>query len=121
MADWKEIVIDVAEDEGWNCIFDMDGWAELSILSDAGEDFSFAVDAASPERFWRAMRDYADDFDAEEHAVGWWRAGKGEPDSIRVLLDDADRLAEQMLQLVSEMRWAFIENTMFSRKEGEGR
>lgn len=112
MPDWKEIAIDAAESEGWCCTFDSDGWAELSIYSDAGEDFSFTADADTPERFWRSVRDYADDFDAEEHAVGWWRAGRGEPDSIRVLLDDADKLAEWMFQLCIAMSAAFARNAI---------
>lgn len=112
MPDWKEVAIDAAEKEGWNCAFDADGWAELSIYSDAGEDFSFTADADTPKGFWRSLRDYADDFDAEEHAVGWWRAGRGEPDSIRVLLDDADKLAEWMIRLCFAMRAAFARNAI---------
>lgn len=112
MPDWKEIAIDAAESEGWCCTFDSDGWAELSIYSDAGEDFSFSADADTPNGFWRSLSDYADDFDAEEHAVGWWRAGRGEPDSLRVLLDDADKLAEWMNRLCFAMRTAFARSAI---------
>ncbi len=110
MDAWKSIAVDAAESEGWHCSFDDDGWAELSICSDAGEDFSFSLDSETPNAFWKSMCCYAEDFDAEEHAVGWWRAGRGEPDSIRILLDDADKLADWMEQLCFTTRDAFVKH-----------
>ena len=70
-----------------------DGY-EVSWYTDAGEDFSFYVDENNPVG---DMIDYAENFDPEEHASSWF-GGPGAP-GLRALLDDADKIADNLLDL----------------------
>lgn len=70
-----------------------DGY-EVSWYTDAGEDFSFYVNKNNPVG---DIIDYAEDFDPEEHAASWF-GGPGAP-GLRALLDDADRIADELLNL----------------------
>ncbi len=47
----------------------------------------------------------ADDFDADEHAEMWidLRGKRGVPDSIRVLINDADSIKEFLLKVADEL------------------
>lgn len=71
---------------------------ELHFTSNAGEDFVFTVwHDGTVDGFIDGFRQYAVDFDPEEHAEMWiLNRGKvsGVPQSIRVLIDDADDIAE---------------------------
>ena len=70
-----------------------DGY-ELSWYTDAGEDYSFYVTKDNPVG---EIIDYAEDFDPEDHAASWL-GGPGAP-GLRTLLDDADRIAAELLKL----------------------
>ena len=67
-----------------------DGY-ELSWYTDAGEDYSFYVTKDDPIE---EIKSYCEDFDPEEHAASWF-GGNGAP-GLRALLDDADRIAEEL-------------------------
>lgn len=88
----KEKFIEKCEELGW-WVSEYKDTFEIGKSSPAGEDFFFDVgsDNAVAE-----VRLYADNFDPEDHAVGWYKAGRGEPSSLRDLLDDADAI-DQML------------------------
>lgn len=92
-------VMDVLEACGWrlNGIEKQDGeyWAEIENWSPAGEDL--------PETIWydgtgkgfvEAVREWASDYDADEHAEMWieFRGTRGVPNSIRSLVNDADAI-----------------------------
>ena len=55
--------------------------------------------------FVRAFKEMADDFDADEHAEMWidLRGKRGVPDSIRVLINDADSIKEFLLKVADEL------------------
>ena len=71
-------------------------YAECEFYSEAGENFVFSICGNSFDEFKQNLADYYWSFDSEEHAVGWYGANKGEPDSLRVLLADADSINEQI-------------------------
>lgn len=90
----------ICERLGWNVQLEQDDII-LQQFSPAGEDFFFYADK---ERFAQSINDYAEDFDPNEHATMWvenMHTVRGVPQSIRVLIDDADAI-KQMLTDLSE-------------------
>lgn len=82
-----------------NTVFSVEDYGDdyyFSYYTDAGEDFGFTADKND---LIRDIQNYADNFDAEEHAVTWYGANRGEPQSIRRLLEDADDIKEQLFNL----------------------
>lgn len=64
------------------------------------------------ENFPESVREYANDFDADEHAAMWIEArGKvnGVPDSIRELIKDAEAIKEMLNELADALE---MENNM---------
>lgn len=79
---------------------------EVEFYSDAGEDVVETVFYnGTSEDFIRAFREMAMIFDADEHAAMWVNlSGKrGVPNSIRVLVDDADSIKEFLLKVADEL------------------
>lgn len=74
-------------------------YVDVCQYSPAGEDFFFTV----PKRNFSVEVDqYADDFDADEHAEMWVECRKtvrGVPQSIRALIDDADAIQKMLYTL----------------------
>ena len=92
----------ICERLGWN-ITEYENDVELSQYSPAGEDFSFTADK---KHFARSIEEYAYDFDPDEHAEMWVRnmyTVKGVPQSIRVLIDDADAISEMLTELSEQI------------------
>lgn len=67
---------------------------EFSWYTNAGEDYSFI---AYKDNLINDIISYAEDFDPEEHALSWV-GGRGAP-GIRVLLEDADEIQEELNKL----------------------
>ncbi len=79
---------------------------EVEFYSDAGEDVVETVFYnGTSEDFIRAFREMAMIFDADEHAAMWvnLRGKRGVPNSIRVLVDDADSIKEFLLKVADEL------------------
>ncbi len=75
----------------------------LEQFSPAGEDFFFYADK---KRFAESIREYAEDFDPDEHAAMWienMKTVKGVPQSIRTLIDDADAIKEMLTELSEQI------------------
>lgn len=93
---------------GWNvyeCEIGRKGYVEwqLSKYSPAGEDFSFPVEHQNnPAMAIKAIKDYAYNFDTEEHVEIYYEARKngtsGVP-SLRELVEDADAIQEMLDEL----------------------
>jgi hypothetical protein len=89
------------------CTEKQDGeyYTEMEFYSDAGEDFVFSIwHSRTKKSFIDAFRDYAIDFDPDEHAEMWVNARNtvnGVPQSIQALIDDADSI-DSFLNEVSE-------------------
>ena len=97
MKELKQKYIDILEENDWIVSsYTNDGRVELQKYSPAGEDFSIIVEV---EDFTESVREYANDFDADEHAEMWVEArGKvnGVPESIRELIEDAEAIQEML-------------------------
>lgn len=73
--------------------------AEVEFWSPAGEDMSVTIWYDGTGRgFIEKFREYADDFDPDEHAeeLVEYRGQNGVPSSIRTLIDDADEIARML-------------------------
>ena len=84
---------------GWNVYCGDDGYVELSQCSGAGEDFLFTVSA---NNLIEDVKDYAESFDSEEHAVMWYDAGQRGVrcvPSLHELVEDADAIQEMLEDL----------------------
>lgn len=97
----EQIYLDVLGKHGWAvCGYTGDGRAELEKHSPAGEDFIMCVGV---ENFPAEVREYAADFDIDEHIEMWIEARKngvsGIP-STRELVHDAEDI-DKMLQEVA--------------------
>lgn len=92
----------ICERLGWNITVNKDD-VELSQFSPAGEDFYFTADK---KNFARSIREYAEDFDPDEHAETWVKnmhTVRGVPQSIRTLIDDADAIKEMLTELSEQI------------------
>lgn len=69
---------------------------ELENVSPAGEDLVISVSVGD---FLVELKDNYEFFDAEEHACMWFGQHKGEPSSLRELLDDAEKIEEMYREL----------------------
>lgn len=102
MKELEQKYIDILEQNDWSISsYTNDGRVELKTYSPAGEDFLICVEV---ENFPESVREYANDFDIDEHAEMWIEARgkvKGVPDSIRVLIDDAEAI-QKMLNKLSD-------------------
>ena len=94
---------DIAEELGWQSNWKMDnGSLDIETWSDAGENIVmplFEEDFRDYRHLTKRLMDEFEDFDPEDHAVMWYGQGRGEPSSLRVLLDDADGIAEKLEDL----------------------
>ncbi len=91
--------IAICEDLGWNVSVD-DEYVELEKYSPAGEDFCFDV---SIQQFVADVREYAESFSPDEHAYEWYGQHRGEPGSLRDLLDDAEAIADMLDELADAL------------------
>ena len=99
--EFKEVVNKI-EDLGWD--ISMVEYANGDFLnfakySDAGEDFSFEVEAKGLSEVAKDVRQYAEDFDPIDHAREMDGA-PGAPD-LRVLLKDADKIKAYLEELAT--------------------
>lgn len=88
---------------GW-WIKETDGLIDIGQYSPAGEDFSFYIEAT--DNPVKQIRQYADDFDADEHAEMWIEARghvSGVPTSVRDLINDADAIKKMLTDLADAL------------------
>ena len=84
-------------------IYEYKNDVELEKYSPAGEDFFFCVEKND---FVNNVCQYAEDFDADEHAEMWVenrQTVSGVPQSIRTLIDDADAIKKMLLELAENL------------------
>lgn len=100
---WTSIVdalTDRAEDLGWSShVTAEDSSIEFSQETPAGEDFSFCVSGNTLEEIVAAIREYADDFDMEDHVKMWLDAkdsGMSGVPSVVELVEDAQAIQEML-------------------------
>lgn len=93
-------ILDALADNNWKTYIDTeDNFIELEWYSPAGEDFllSFAFDVKDDDDFLSQLYDAYINFDTEQHAVENYGT-LGAP-GLRVLLDDADAIEDELKRL----------------------
>lgn len=79
---------------------------DLQFYSDAGEDFNFSLyDITDDASFIREFENYADFFDADEHASLYIenRGTHGIPNDIKTLIEDAESIKEKLQNVADEL------------------
>ena len=95
----RERFIEICERLGW-WVHEVDGCCiELEKYSPEGDDFSFTIYVYEGREYWAEVLDAWGDFDPDEHANMWYGQNRGEPASLRVLLDDAEAIKDMLEQL----------------------
>lgn len=104
MADtYIQRIKEKAQELGWAVCVDVE--VEFYKYSPAGEDFCFAV--TKDENLAEGVREYAEDFDTEEHIMMWVVAKQngsvsGIPD-IKTLVQDADDIKQMPKELADAL------------------
>lgn len=113
----KQKLIAKAEELQWSVnIYNEKEW-EFEKYSPAGEDFVFSIAVKNVKDVWQKVREYANNFDTEEHVKMWAQTSgtKGVP-SIRVLVEDADAI-DQMLDELADALLETVEAHMDVKEE----
>lgn len=106
---------DNGEIAGWNyTTYEQDGeiYVDFQQYSPAGEDFHVPAWGETPEKVVDDLKRYYEDFDSAEHACMWYGQNRGEPKSLRDLLDDADAIDDMIRDLV-----VFLDDMLLEVKE----
>lgn len=91
-------ILDALDDNNWNLYIDTeDNFIELEWYSPAGEDFLLSFDVKDDDDFLSQLYDAYINFDTEQHAVENYGM-RGAP-GLRVLLDDADAIEDELKRL----------------------
>ncbi len=108
--------LDKLEQLDW-IVNESESWIELEKYSPAGEDFIFSV---SVDNFVDEIKEYAADFDPDEHVTMWVEAkynGAKNIPSIRELVEDADAIDEMLQELAIAM--CEIQNQVEQKQEDD--
>jgi len=93
-------LVERAEALGWDCdVNSEDSSIGFSQASPAGDNFSFCVYGNTVEEIVRSIREYADDFDMEDHVKMWLDAkesGVSGVPSVSELVEDAKAIKEML-------------------------
>lgn len=99
----SEKLIKKIEEQNWCVIDDESDYVTLSHYSPAGEDFCFDAHGKNDEEIIENIGEYARDFDVDEHASLWIDTNCGAPNSLSVLLQDANAIKQMILDLYNEI------------------
>lgn len=108
MKELEQKYIDILEENDWSISsYTEDGRVEIGKYSPAGEDFYIIVDV---ENFPESVREYANNFDADEHTEMWIKAiGRVNGVPNRELIEDAEAIKEMLNKLADALE---MENNM---------
>jgi len=96
--------INLIEKESNVTVNDEGNYYSIYVDNPCGEDFTFEIRKTKNKDDVEEIISYCDNFDADEHAVLWYGANRGEPSSLRDLLDNSESIAESLNQMASILR-----------------
>lgn len=108
----SERILDLLEENdiqilsGFNDFYEDEKELDLQFYSDAGEDFNFTLfNITDDASFIRAFEEYAESFDADEHASLYIenRGTNGIPNDIKTLIEDAESIKEKLQNVADEL------------------
>ena len=104
MKELEQRYIDILKENDWSiCSYTGDGGVELEKYSPLGEDFLMYVEVVN---FPDSVREYANDFDPDEHASMWINARgtvNGVPESVKDLIEDAYAIKQMIYELADAL------------------
>lgn len=83
---------------------DKENWYEFEWYSPEGEDVIFCLFGNTDEDIAYSAVTLYEDFDAEQHASEWYGQNKGEPSSLRILLEDAEAIHSKFREIAITLR-----------------
>ena len=101
-----EIIL-AAEQVGWNReIEQRNGVYEISFSTDTpcGQDVQYEINVEDLDSVVDEVYGLWQIYDAEEEALLWYGQNKGEPSSIRELLNDMDYVDDMLEELYNELK-----------------
>lgn len=91
--------VEICKRLNWNVVDESERYFELQKYSPAGEDYSIPIEK---DNFMEDVYNAWANFDIDEHAAGWYEAGKngrrGVP-SLSTLVWDAEQISKMLEQL----------------------
>ena len=100
----KKQIKDIKRDSNIS-ISDEKDYYSIYVDNPCGEDFAFEIDKTKDKHDIEEIIAYCDNFDPEDHAAMWYGQNRGEPSSLRALLDNADSIKESLDKLATYLRW----------------
>ena len=95
-----------AEKTGWNCRIgkDKDGY-NIRFYTDSpcGQDVNCEIAVKKLDDVPNEVHEYWQAYDPEEEAILWYGANRGEPKSLRTLLNDMDWVDSMLEDLSTEL------------------
>lgn len=120
-----ESVIDAIEAQGWAVTDCGDAprarewYIEIETSSPAGEDVIETIWIEPGQTIGEAARDWADSYDADDHAAQWieHRGEGGCPSTVRELIDDAEAIGDMIRELADAL--AAVQEEEEEEEEGD--
>lgn len=104
MKKWQRTVETIAEGLDWSFSLNDNGKKIcLQIYSPAGQDCNLEIDASSFNEYRQKVEEYYEDYDPEYEASLWYGAHRGEPSSLRELIDDMDWYDSKLKELSDKL------------------
>lgn len=69
-----------------------------------GEDFEIEIDKTNSDDEIQKIINYCDDYDVDEHFDLWYGVDRGEPSSVRTLLENCEEIGETLDLLSTNLR-----------------
>lgn len=98
MEKWQRTVETIAEELDWSCRMDNDTIC-LQIFSPAGQDCNLEIEATDFDDFRDKVREYYEGYDPDDEAALWYGKKRGEPSSLRDLLNDMEWYDNKLKEL----------------------
>jgi hypothetical protein len=99
----KKIIAQIEKKIGNVGITDEDTYWDIYVDNPYCEDFHLEINKGKEEI--DDIINACDNFDPEEHAAMWYGANRGEPSSLRTLLDNSDNIANTLDELATFLRY----------------
>ena len=78
----------------------------IGVFNTMGEDFEFEIEKSNTKQEVEDIIRECEIYDVDEHFSLWWGADRGEPSSVRVLLENCEEIGDTLDNLQSALyKW----------------
>lgn len=104
MKKWQKLIENITDELGWYFNLEKDGKSIfLEIYSPAGQDCCLEIEATNFDDFKYKVREYYEGYDPDEETALWYGAKRGEPSSLRDLLNDMEWYDNKLKELSDKL------------------